>query len=78
MLYQIEERGLSSDVERVNFANPRNAEFSYANRYTVVLGTRNNLEHKFGMFVSVLGKLKPGDVGIIDVSDGQVAHFSPN
>ena len=78
VLYQIEERGLYSEVDRVNFANPRNAEFSYANRYTVVLGTRNNLEHKFGMFVSVLGKLKPGDVGIIDVSDGQVAHFSPN
>ena len=30
------------------------------------------------MFVSVLEKLKAGDVGIIDVSDGQVAHFSPN
>jgi Cell division septal protein len=79
VLYQIEERGLYSQVDRVNFANPRSAEFSYGGgKYTVVLGTHNNLEHKFGMFVSVLEKLKAGDVGIIDVSDGQVAHFSPN
>ena len=78
VLYQIEERGLYSEVRRVNFADPRSPEFTYGDKYTVVLGTRNNLEHKFGMFVSVLGKLKAGDVGIIDVSDGSTAHFSPN
>lgn len=78
VLYQIEERGLYTDVQRVNFANPRSPEFSYGDKYTVVLGSRNNLERKFGMFVSVLEMLKAGDVGIIDVSDGQTAHFSPN
>ena len=78
VLSQIEERGLYSEVSRVNFANPRSPEFSYGNKYTVVLGSRNNLEHKFGMFVTVLGKLKEGDVGVIDVSDGKTAHFSPN
>lgn len=78
VLYQIEERGLYSEVKRVNFANPRSPEFTYGNKYTVVLGTQNNLERKFGMFVNVLGKLKAGDVGIIDLSDGRTAHFSPN
>ena len=78
VLYQIEERGLYADVDRVNFANPRSPEFTYGDKYTVVLGSRNNLERKFGMFVTVLEMLKAGDVGIIDVSDGQTAHFSPN
>ena len=79
VLYQIEERGLYSDVDRVNFANPRSPELTYGGgKYTVVLGSRNNLEYKFGMLVSALEKLKPGDVGIIDVSDGQTVHFSPN
>ena len=79
VLYQIEERGLYSEVDRVNFANPRSPELTYGGgKYTVVLGSRNNLEYKFGMLVSALDKLKPGDVGIIDVSDGQTVHFSPN
>ncbi len=79
VLYQIEERGLYSEVDRVNFANPRSPELTYGGgKYTVVLGSRNNLEYKFGMLVSALEKLKPGDVGIIDVSDGQTVHFSPN
>ena len=78
VLYQIEERGLYSEVKRVNFSNPKSPEFTYSNKYTVVLGTQNNLERKVGMFVNVLGKLKPGDVGIIDLSDGRTAHFSPN
>ncbi len=78
VLYQIEERGLYSEVKRVNFVNPRSPEFSYGDKYTVVLGSRSNLEHKFGMFVTVLGRLKAGDAGIIDVSDGKTAHFSPN
>ena len=78
VLYQIEERGLYTEVNRVNFADPKSPEFSYGNKYTVVLGSRSNLEYKFGMFVSAASKLKAGDVGIIDVSDGQTAHFSPN
>ena len=43
-----------------------------------MLGRRDGVEHKFGMFVTVLGKLKEGDVGVIDVSGGTNAHFSPN
>ena len=78
ILYQIQERGLNRGVTRINFANYKSPEFSYGGKYTVVLGPYQDVERKFGMFVSVLGKLKEGDAGVIDLSDGQTAHFSPN
>ena len=78
ILDQIEARGLTENVDQIDFSNPKSPEFRYMGRYTVVLGQEAQLEHKFGMFVTVLEKLKPGDVGVIDVSDGVTAHFSPN
>lgn len=78
VLDQIEARGLTENVTQIDFSNPKSPEFQYRDRYTVVLGGEEGLEHKFGMFVTVLEKLKPGDVGVINVSDGVTAHFSPN
>ena len=78
ILSQMENRGLLSSVKNINFSNPNSVEFSYGGKYTVVLGRNNNIEHKFGMFVAVLDMLKEGDIGVIDVSDGTTAHFSPN
>ena len=77
ILYQLEARGLSNSVTKIDFRNPKNPQFSYNNKYTVIMGSDNNTERKMGMFVSVLSKLKEGDMGIIDVSDGSVAHFRP-
>lgn len=78
ILDQIEGRGLTEGVGQIDFSDPNSPEVSYGNKYTLVLGREERLEHKFGMFVSVLGQLKPGDVGVIDVSDGVTAFFSPN
>ena len=78
VLYQIEERGLQYSVTRIDFSDPNNVSFSYAGRYTVVLGSNNKTEYKFGMFLSVMSKLQEGDVGIINLADGATARFIPN
>ena len=78
ILDQIEARGLTDQITRIDFSKPQSPEFDYGGKYTVVLGKRDDVEHKFGMFVTVLGMLKEGDVGVIDVSSGTTAHFSPN
>ena len=78
VLYQLEERGLYRKVGRVDFSNPRRVTFTYADKYTVVLGDSSNTEYKFGMLVSAMSQLLDGDVGIINVSDGNTAHFSPS
>jgi cell division protein FtsQ len=78
ILDQIEARGLTAQVTRIDFSNSDSPEFDYGGKYTVVLGRRDKVEYKFGMFVTVLDMLKEGDVGVIDVSSGTKAHFSPN
>ena len=75
VLYQIEERGLAQAVTLVELPDEKNVELSYGGRFTVKLGGVEDTEHKFGMLVSVLGKLGAGDVGLIDLSDGETAHF---
>ena len=78
VLDQIEGRGMTDMVSRIDFSDPNSPEFDYGGKYTVVLGKHEKVEYKFGMFVTVLGMLKEGDVGVIDVSNGTKAHFSPN
>lgn len=77
VLYQLEARGLYRQVGRVDFTNPRRVTFTYAGKYTVVLGDDSNVEYKFGMLMSAMSQLMDGDVGIINVSDGNTARFSP-
>ncbi len=77
VLYQLEARGLYTKVGRVDFSDPDHVEFTLSDKYTVRLGNAYNTEYKFGMLISVLSQLLEGDVGIINVSDGNTAHFSP-
>lgn len=78
VLDQIEGRALAGRVTRVTFTDEDDIELSYGNQFTIVLGRNNDVERKFSMFVAVLDMLKEGDMGVIDVSDGTTAHFSPN
>lgn len=75
VLYQIQERGLTSYISLVDITDTNDVQLSYAGRYTVKLGNSSGTEHKFGMLVSVVAKLGAEDVGLIDLSDGMTAHF---
>lgn len=77
ILIQMEARGLNIYVTKLDFSDISSVEFSYAGRFTVIIGNSQNIEHKFGMIVAVMDKLLEGDTGIIDVSDGVTGHFSP-
>ena len=77
VLYQMEERGLHRAVTRVDFSNKNHVEFDYGGKFTVKLGDAAFMEKKFGMLVSAMSKLLPGDVGTLDVSDAKTVHFSP-
>lgn len=77
VLYQLEERGLYRLVTNVDFSDENNVTFSYADKYTVLLGGSEDVEYKFGMFVSAMQSLLEGDVGVIDVSNTSLARFIP-
>ena len=79
VLYQLRERGLASQVNKIDFSNAYSVRIAFGDgRYTFKIGGSSNVEYKFGMIVSVMSQLKAGDVGTIDVSDGTTAHFIPN
>ena len=77
VLDQFEARGLYNEVGRVDFSDPRHVEFTYQDKYTVRIGDSSRVEYKFGMLVSALSQLLEGDVGIINVEDGNTVRFSP-
>ena len=78
ILRQIEGRDMVSQIQRVDFANPASPEIAYGGRYTIVLGRHTQVNKKFAMLSGVLETLKEGDIGVINLSDGQTARFSPN
>ena len=78
ILTQIEGRGLIPDIDRVDFKNPNSPEIVYNGRFTFVLGGYSQVSQKFAMLSGVLETLKAGDAGVIDLSNGRTAYFSPN
>lgn len=77
VLYQIQERNLAEHILSLDFEDPLGASMQYGTRFTVILGGKSEVNHKFAMLESVLEQLKEGDGGIINVSDASVAHFIP-
>lgn len=77
VLYQLEGRGLYTQVGSIDFSDKNHVSFSYGDKYVVKLGGPGKTEYKFGMLVSVMSQLLSGDVGVIDVSDGMTARFRP-
>ena len=73
-----ERRGLIPDIDRVDFKNPNSPEIVYNGRFTFVLGGYSQVSQKFAMLSGVLETLKAGDAGVIDLSNGRTAYFSPN
>ena len=78
ILLQLEGRGLLQEVDRINFENMNSPEIIYNGRFTFVMGGYSQVSEKFAMLSGVLETLKAGDMGVIDLSDGRTARFSPN
>ncbi len=77
VLHQIQARGMSGRILSLDFSDPLGASMQYGTRFTVIIGGKSQVNHKFAMLESVLEQLKDGDSGIINVSDGSAAHFVP-
>lgn len=79
ILDQIQERGMAADVTWINIESAVDPSFDYLSRFTVKLGPMADTEYKFGMLLSAVELLAPGDTGSIDLSlsEDNKAHFSP-
>lgn len=77
VLYQIVERGITDEVQKIDFSSTNNVQFNYGDNYIIKLGDPYATEHKFSMVLSAISQLKAGDIGIIDVTDASTVHFIP-
>ena len=77
VLHQIQGRQMAEHIKSMDFSDLIGAKLQYGTRFTILIGGKSNIDHKFAMLESVLEQLKAGDVGIINVSDGTSAHFIP-
>ena len=78
ILVQVEGRQLGPEIDRIDFENPNSPEIVYSGRFTFVLGRYSQVSQKFAMLSGTLQTLKEGDAGVVDLSDGIRAVFSPN
>lgn len=66
------------DIGEIDVSQTYDIEFTYTDRFTVKVGTADDLEQKIRyMKVVATEKLGPTETGIIDVSNTQTARFIP-
>ncbi|MBQ3258706.1 MAG: FtsQ-type POTRA domain-containing protein [Oscillospiraceae bacterium] len=75
ILLEIEVRGLQSRISEIDFTDPDNPSLFFDDRFEVKLGARDDTIRKFGLFLSASQQLASGDMGVIDLSIDDKAHF---
>ena len=76
ILRQITDIGLQNSVTRIDISNVANPSFDYIGRFTVKLGTNENIEYKFQCLLSAVDALAEGDRGTLDLSIDKRAHLT--
>lgn len=78
ILDQIQQRGLTGSVTRIDMSDAANPKFDYTERFTVELGPQGDTEYQFGKLLGAVAQLTENDRGTIDLSlEGARAIFSP-
>lgn len=76
LLNTLREDGIIQQVGEVDFSRGYSVSFTYQDRFTVRIGTTEDLEKKMDYLrVIVTDKLSPNQRGVIDISDVRTARF---
>ena len=76
ILYQIDSLGLRESVTYIDISGISNPTFDFLGRFTVKLGSNENLEYKFQCLLSAVAALNEGDRGTLDRSIDKRAHLT--
>jgi len=78
VLNRLADDGFSTYVTWLDVTNIGNISFDYMGRFTVTLGSGDQLEYKLSRIDGIVEQLEPDEKGIIDVSEEGKAYFRPN
>lgn len=80
ILKRIALMGLRSDVTAIDMSNVSNPSFDYLGRFTVklgALGSGEDLDYKFQLLVSAVGRMQEGDRGTLSIdADRSAVHLT--
>ncbi len=76
ILRELSELGLKNDVTHIDMSNVANPSFDYLGRFTVKLGSNENIDYKFQILLSAVAELAEGDRGTLDLSIDRRAHLT--
>lgn len=78
LLNTAEEDGILQNIGEMDFSEQYNIRFTYTDRFTVNIGSTENLSKKLRyLHLIVEEKLGTNAVGVLDISDTQKARFVP-
>ena len=80
MLTAMSRFDMCDDITKIDMSNVASPEFDYLGRFTVKMGSYENVEYKIELLLSAVNMLEDGDTGTIDLSlsADNKAHFSPD
>ena len=76
ILNQIDTLSLRDRITTIDISGISNPSFDYIGRFTVKLGSNENLEYKFQCLLSAVAALNEGDRGTLDLSIDKRAHLT--
>ena len=76
MLKQISALDMRHDVAFIDMTNSSSPKFDYLNRFTVVMGSYEDVGHKFQLLLAAVSRLQSGDCGTLDLSIDSAAHLT--
>ena len=76
ILYQIDTLDLRGNISYIDISGISNPSFDYLGRFTVKLGSNENVEYKFQCLLSAVDALSEGDRGTLDLSIDKRAHLT--
>lgn len=76
ILKQIDALDLRGNISYIDISGISNPTFDYLGRFTVKLGSNENVEYKFQCLLSAVEALSEGDRGTLDLSIDKRAHLT--
>jgi len=76
MLKQISALGLRHKIEYIDMTELGSPVFDYLDRFTVKMGSYENVAHKFQLLIAAVAGLQSGDCGTLDLSIDEAAHLT--
>lgn len=80
MLAQFQLRKITKNIDWVDLSDMNDPRLSYEDRYTVILGSSEQLSRRLSLIQSAIGQLADGDAGTLELENGEsnTVYFSPN